>query len=39
MIGLHYKYVGPPYCLAEMYAGHVSFSPWWVMLIMRRAPY
>ena len=28
------KYVGPPYCRAEMYAGHVTCCPSWVTVSM-----
>jgi len=28
------KYVGPPYCRAEMYAGRVACCPWWVTVSM-----
>jgi len=28
------KYIGPPYCRAEMYAGHVACCPWWDMVSM-----
>jgi len=28
------KYVGRPYCRAEMYAGRVAYYPWWVTMSM-----
>jgi len=30
------KYVGPPYCRAEMYAGRIACCSWWVGVSMRR---
>jgi len=33
-ISLEYKYVGPPYCGAEIYAGRVACCPWCVTVIM-----